>query len=114
MPRSYYDIKGRPDEDAWYGAADKELTKLFDMGTFEIAETSSVPKGTKIMDTVFSFKRKEDSEGRLKELRCRINADGRQQEKGELRGYVRAHKQIQLHQDYMRIGSSRRAHAVSV
>ena len=52
MPRSYYDIKGRPDEDAWYGAADKELTKLFDMGTFEITEASSVPKGTKIMDTV--------------------------------------------------------------
>ena len=82
VPRSYYDIKGRPDEDAWYGATDKELTKLFDMGTFEIAEASSVPKGTKIMDTVFSFKRKEDSEGRLKELRCRINADGRQQENG--------------------------------
>jgi hypothetical protein len=82
VPRSYYDIKGRPDEDAWYGAADKELTKLFDMGTFEITEASSVPKGTKVMDTVFSFKRKEDSEGRLKELRCRINADGRQQEKG--------------------------------
>jgi hypothetical protein len=82
VPRSYYDIKGRPDEDAWYGAADKELTKLFDMGTFEITEASLVPIGTKVMDTVFSFKRKEDSEGRLKELRCRINADGRQQEKG--------------------------------
>ena len=40
VPRSYYDIKGRPDEDAWYGATDKELTKLFDMGTFEIAKAS--------------------------------------------------------------------------
>ncbi len=52
VPRSYYDIKGCPDEDVWYGAADKELTKLFDMGTFEITEDLSVPKGTKIMDTV--------------------------------------------------------------
>jgi hypothetical protein len=82
VPRSYYDIKGRPDEDAWYAAADKELTKLFDMGTFEIVETSTVPEGTKIMETVFAFKRKEDSKGKLKELRCLINADGRQQEKG--------------------------------
>jgi hypothetical protein len=55
VPRSYYDIKGHPDEDTWYGAADKELTKLFDMGTFEITEASSVPKGTKVMDTVFSL-----------------------------------------------------------
>ena len=33
------------------------------------------------METCFSFKRKEDSEGNLKEKRCRINADGRQQDK---------------------------------
>jgi hypothetical protein len=72
---------------AWAGAICEQngqefAGKLFDMGTFEITEASSVPIGTKVMDTVFSFKRKEDSEGRLKELSCRIKTDGRQQEKG--------------------------------
>ena len=48
---------------------------------FNIVDSSTVQEGIKVMDTCFSFKRKEDSEGRLKELRCRINADGRQQSK---------------------------------
>ena len=36
VPRSYYDIQGRPDADAWYVACDEELIKLFDMGTLMI------------------------------------------------------------------------------
>jgi hypothetical protein len=82
VPRSYFDIAGRIDAAAWYQACAVELTKLFDMCTFDIVDEDSVPSGTKVMDTCFSFKRKEDSEGNLKELRCRINADGRQQDKG--------------------------------
>ena len=81
VPRSYYDIKGRPDANDWYAACDKELLKLFEMNTFAIVDASSVPDGVRIMETCFSFKRKEDSEGNLKEKRCRINADGRQQDK---------------------------------
>ena len=72
VPRSYYD---------WYAACDKELLKLFEMNTFATVDSSSVPDGVKIMETCFSFKRKEDSDGNLKEKRCRINADGRQQDK---------------------------------
>jgi hypothetical protein len=51
------------------------------MNTFATVDSSSVPDGVKIMETCFSFKRKEDSDGNLKEKRCRINADGRQQDK---------------------------------
>ena len=79
VPRSYFDIAGRPDAEAWYRACDVELDKLFSMGTFDIVDEAGMPSGTRIMDTCFSFKRKEDSQGNLKELRCSINADGRQQ-----------------------------------
>jgi len=36
VPRSYYDIKGRPDEHLWMEACDKEIKKLSEMGTFSI------------------------------------------------------------------------------
>jgi len=36
VPRSYYDIKRRPDEHLWAEACDKKVKKLFEMGTFSI------------------------------------------------------------------------------
>jgi hypothetical protein len=38
-PRSYCDIKERPDEELWMQACNKEIKKLFDMGTFTIVRT---------------------------------------------------------------------------
>jgi len=38
VPRSYYDIKGRPDEHLRAEACDKEIKKLFDMGAFSIVD----------------------------------------------------------------------------
>ena len=38
VPRRYYDIKGRPDEHLWVKASDKEIKKLFEMGTFSIVD----------------------------------------------------------------------------
>ena len=81
VPRSYFDIAGRPDAEVWYEAFNTELAKLFDFGTFDLVDSSTVPAGCKVMDTCCSFKRKEDSQGNLIEPRCRINADGRQQNK---------------------------------
>ena len=82
VPRSIYDIRGRPDADLWMNACDKEVTKLLEMGTFEIVNTEDIPAGNKVMDMCVSFKIKQDSQGNVTEYRARFNADGRQQEEG--------------------------------
>ncbi len=74
MPRSIYDIKGRPDADLWMSACDKEITKLLEMGTFEIVNTEDIPAGNKVMDMCVSFKIKQDSQGNVTEYRARFNA----------------------------------------
>ena len=43
VPRSYYDIKGRPDEHLWMEACDKEIKKMFEMGTFSIVDETDIP-----------------------------------------------------------------------
>ena len=45
VPRSYFDIAGRPDAEAWYRACDVELDKLFSMGTFDIVDEAGIPQG---------------------------------------------------------------------
>jgi hypothetical protein len=82
VPRSIYDIKGRPDADLWMNACDKEVTKLLEMGTFEIVNTEDIPAGHKVMDMCVSFKIKQDGQGNVTEYRARFKADGRQQEEG--------------------------------
>ena len=82
VPRSIYDIKGRPDADLWMSVCDKEVSKLLEMGTFEIVNTEDIPAGHKVMDMCVSFKLKQDSQGNVTEYRARFNADGRQQEEG--------------------------------
>ena len=67
VPRSIYDIKGRPDADLWMNACDKEVTKLLEMGTFEIVNTEDIPAGHKVMDMCVSFKIKQDSQGNVTE-----------------------------------------------
>ena len=45
VPRSIYDIRCRPDADLWMNACDREVTKLLEMGTFEIVNTEDIPAG---------------------------------------------------------------------
>jgi len=80
VPRSYYDMKGRPDEHLWMEACDKEIKKLFEMGTFTIVDESDIPHGHKSINCCMSFKIKKDGDGNILEYRARCNADGRQQE----------------------------------
>ena len=82
VPRSYYDIKGRPDEHLWMEACDKEIKKLFEMGTFSIVDETDIPPGHKSINCCMSFKIKKDGDGNILEYRARCNADGRQQEVG--------------------------------
>jgi len=82
IPRSYYDIKGRPDEQLWMEACDKEINKLFEMGTFSIIDDNDIPPGHKSINCCMSFKIKKDSDGNILEYRARCNADGRQQDVG--------------------------------
>ena len=80
--RSYYDIKGRPDEHIWMEACDKEIKKLFEMGTFSIVDETDIPPGHKSINCCMSFKIKKDGDGNILEYRARCNADGREQEVG--------------------------------
>ena len=43
VPRSNSDIKGRPDEHLCVEACDKEIKKLFEMGTFSIVDENDIP-----------------------------------------------------------------------
>ena len=81
-PRHYNAVFGRPDEEKWVAAMDKEVIKIFGMGTWKIVDTSTIPEGCNVMNTCFSFKVKCDSEGNTTECRARANADGRQQKPG--------------------------------
>ena len=78
-PRHFYEISKRPDAARWYAACDTEITKLFDMGAFDIVDT---PRDKKVMECCFSFKTKYDSEGNILEYRARGNVDGSKQEPG--------------------------------
>ena len=63
-------------------ACDKEIKKLFDMGTFTIINTCDMLSGSKEIDCCFSSKIKKDVDGNILEYRMRCNADGRQQVPG--------------------------------
>jgi len=87
VPRSYYDIKGRPDKHLWVEACDKEIKKLFVMDTFSIVDESEIPYSYKSINRCMSFKIKKDGGNNILEYRARCNADGRQQEVGSY-GYT--------------------------
>ena len=53
--------------------------KLFDMGAFDIVDT---PPDKKVMEGVFSFKTKYDSEGNVLKYAARGNVNGSKQEPG--------------------------------
>ena len=61
---------------------DKEVIKIFGMGTWEIVNTSTIPEGCNVINTCFSFKVKCDNEVNTTECRARANADVRQQKSG--------------------------------
>ena len=46
-----------------------EIKNCFDNGAFKICDEDEVPKGTKVMRCVFSYKVKTDSEGN--ETQCK-------------------------------------------
>jgi len=82
VPRSYYDIKDRPDKHLWVEVCDKEINTLFEMGTCSIVNESDIPPGHKSIDCCMLFKIKKDGDRNILEYRARCNADGRQQEVG--------------------------------
>ena len=44
-------------------ACDKEIKKLFDMGTFSIVDEKNIPPGHKSINCCMSFKIKKDGDG---------------------------------------------------
>ncbi len=72
-----------PDKDEFIRAMDKEVKDQIDNGNFTIIPRSSVPKGEKILPTVWQMKRKRDIRTReIKKYKARLNIDGSRMEKG--------------------------------
>ena len=63
-------------------ACDKEIKKLFEMGTFSIVDETDIPPGRKSINCCMSFKIKKKGDGNILEYLARCNADGKQQEVG--------------------------------
>jgi hypothetical protein len=78
-PLHYSDARKRPDAEKWKTAEKVEIKNCFDNGTFQICEAKEVPQGTKVMNCVFSYKVKTDSEGNETQCKARLNCDGRYQ-----------------------------------
>jgi hypothetical protein len=78
-PLHYADARKRPDAEKWKSAEKVEIKNCFDNGTFEVCESKDVPHGTKVMNCVFSYKVKTDSEGNETQCKARLNCDGRYQ-----------------------------------
>ena len=78
-PLDYADARKRPDAEKWKSAEKVEIKNCFDNGTFEVCEAKDVPHGTKVMNCVFSYKVKTDSEGNETQCKARLNCDGRYQ-----------------------------------
>jgi hypothetical protein len=75
----YADARKRPDAEKWKSAEKVEIKNCFDNGTFEVCEAKDVPHGTKVMNCVFSYKVKTDSEGNETQCKARLNCDDRYQ-----------------------------------
>jgi hypothetical protein len=78
-PLHYADARKGPDAEKWKSAEKVEIKNCFDNGTFQVCETKEVPHGTKVMNCVFSYKVKTDSEGNETQCKARLNCDGRYQ-----------------------------------
>ena len=67
----YADTRKRSDAEKWKSDEKVEIKNYFDNVTFEICETKEVSHGTKVMNCVFSYKVKTDSEGN--ETQCKVS-----------------------------------------
>jgi len=54
-PKHYNAVFGRPDEENWVAAMDKEVIKIFGTGTWEIVDTGDIPEGCNVMKTCETF-----------------------------------------------------------
>jgi hypothetical protein len=74
---------GEPGKNEFIRAMDKEVSDQMENGNFFIIPRSSVPKGKKILPTVWQMKRKWEIKSRLiKRNKARLNIDGSRMEKG--------------------------------
>ena len=63
-------------------ACDKEIKKLFEMGTFSIMDVDDISPEHKSIDCCMSFMIEKDGDRNILEYHARCNADGIQQEVG--------------------------------
>jgi hypothetical protein len=79
-----------PDGGKFVKAIDKEVRDQMDNGNFSIIPKIQVPKGEKILPTVWQMKKKRDIKTRkIKKYKARLNIDGSRMEKrGSLLGHI--------------------------
>ena len=71
-----------PDRDEFLKAQEKELQGLIDMGVWEYQKISELPPGARLINSVWSYRRKRQVTGELLKYKARICADGRQKKQG--------------------------------
>ena len=71
-----------PDAPEFKKAQEPEIAGLEDLGVFGYQRKSTVPKGTKILRSVWTYRRKRRPDGTLLKYKARLCADGSRQEKG--------------------------------
>jgi hypothetical protein len=72
-----------PNDDKFIRAKDKKVSDQMENGNFSIIPRSSVPKGEKILPTVWQMKQKQNIKSRqIKKYKVGLNIDGSRMEKG--------------------------------
>ena len=64
-------------------AQEPELKGLYDLGVFEYVPRDTIPNGSKILRSVWSYRRKRRPDGTLLKHKARLCADGSRQVQGE-------------------------------
>jgi hypothetical protein len=79
----YHEAMREPDREEFKGAMKKEVEAHTKNEVWELIKKSAVPKGHKIMPSVWSMKRKRRiATGEIYKWKARLNIDGSKQEEG--------------------------------
>ena len=76
------DMLKAPDREKFLDAQAPELEGLQDMEVFEFVKTKDLPPETKLLNAIWSYRRKRQPDGTLLKYKARLCADGSKQKKG--------------------------------
>eukprot|EP00924_Labyrinthula_sp_SR-Ha-C_P016105 snap_masked-scaffold_4-processed-gene-19.31-mRNA-1 protein AED:1.00 eAED:1.00 QI:0/-1/0/0/-1/1/1/0/838 len=80
IPKSFHQIKHKPESDKWYEAYDKELKKIELMGKMELIKNETVRNKQAVIPIMELFSKKYDNISKQNIFKCRFVARGDLQE----------------------------------